>query len=366
MRDMINKGLISDYKTEQIFSIVRWIFLVVAVIMFYYPPIETIVKFNGYTFNYLLIFGFIYMTIAQISLSLASEDRVIFNILIKAGILFDYIALIWLLVLSGGVTSPLFPISYLLVMHATIYWRIKGAIVSCSIMLLSYLILFLVSLPGPSFSTVIFVLNVTFLLVIGFFGALIVNRERYHQKLQGEYKDVMIRDYLTGLYNHRHFQETLKVLLTSKNQSEITVLLGDIDNFKRINDEYGHVVGDQVLMKIGEVLQSSIPKSVGSSFRYGGEEFAILFHTANRDQIVHLIKNVYTKLQDATFTSDSGPFSVTMSFGLYSQSKVKNNHVDLVRKADDLLYTAKKQGKNQAIFDCGTIIKGTLSTKEVS
>jgi diguanylate cyclase len=350
--------LLTDFVTEQIFSIVRWIFLIVSCIVFYYPPIASIVNFELHTFNYLLIFGFTYMTIAQISLWLAPGNHTIFKLLMKTGILFDYIALMWLLCLTGGVTSPLFPISYLLIMHSTIYWKILGAAVSCTVMVISYSILFWISLPLSNLSIVIFILNITFLVVIGFFGALIVNRERHHQILQYVYRDLVVRDYLTGLYNHRHFQETLKISLSDNSMIEMSVVLADIDNFKMINDQHGHVVGDKVLMKIGEILQKTIPASLGSSFRYGGEEFAILLHTTDKEKIIPCLEQVYKELREVQFTSENGTFSITMSFGLFINQYGISNQVDLVSRADKLLYKAKHNGKNQAIFDCGTVIRG--------
>jgi diguanylate cyclase (GGDEF)-like protein len=350
--------LLTDFVTEQIFSIIRWIFLVVSCIVFYYPPIAAIVNFDLHSFNYLLIFGFTYMTIAQIALWLAPGNHTIFTLLMKTGILFDYIALIWLLCLTGGVTSPLFPISYLLIIHSTIYWKILGAALSCTVMAISYSILFWISLPIPNLSIVIFLLNLTFLIVIGFFGALIVNRERHHQKLQYVYKDLVVRDYLTGLYNHRHFQETLKNSLLDSSKTGISVVLADIDNFKKINDLHGHVVGDKVLKKIGEILQNKIPPSLGCSFRYGGEEFAILFHTTDKEKIIPCLEQVYKELREVHFTSENGDFSITMSFGLFTNPEGICNQVDIVRCADKLLYKAKHNGKNQAIFDCGTVIRG--------
>ncbi|MCM3690715.1 GGDEF domain-containing protein [Neobacillus niacini] len=355
---MKDKFLLTDTVTEQIFSIVRWIFLVVAVIVFYYPPIASIVNFELHTFNYLLIFGITYMTVAQIALWLAPGNHTIFKLLMKTGILFDYIALIWLLFLTGGVTSTLFPISYLLVMHSTIYWKIHGAVLSCTVVVISYFILFWTSLPLPKLSIVIFLLNLTFLIVIGFFGALIVNRERHHQKLQYVYKDLIVRDYLTGLYNHRHFQETLKNSFSSNSKSGMAVVLADIDNFKKVNDTHGHVVGDKVLMKIGEILQNTIPSTLGNSFRYGGEEFAILFNTADNEKIIPCLEKVYKELREVQFVSENGSFSVTMSFGLFSNQQGISNQVEIVRRADKLLYKAKHNGKNQAIFDCGTVIRG--------
>ncbi|WP_273130801.1 GGDEF domain-containing protein [Bacillus weihaiensis] len=353
-----NHFLLTDYRTEQIFSLLRWIFLLLAFLIFNFRPIAEIAKFNVQTFNYLLIFGIIYMICSQVALAKVSHDHKIFTSIMKAGILFDYIALMWLLILSGGVTSPLFPISYLIVMHATIYWGIKGAAISCVGMILSYVGLFIVDYPLQPFSFFIFILNTMFLFIIGFFGALIVNRERYHYRLQGRYKDLMIRDYLTGLYNHRHFQDTLKQAYLNKNTTKMSVVLADIDNFKQVNDQYGHVTGDQVLMKIGEMLKKTVPPSVGDCFRYGGEEFALVFYTDDRITIMAYLDSIFKELNQLTFTDDQTTFSVTMSIGLVKGINRYDSSYTVVKQADELLYKAKKNGKNQACFDCGAIIKG--------
>lgn len=98
--------------------------------MFYFPPLADHLSFNRNSFPFLLIMGFTYMSLAQIALMRLHRHDKYFQVLAKTGILFDYIAYFWLLLLSGGISSRLFPISFLITMHATIYWRTRGAIIS--------------------------------------------------------------------------------------------------------------------------------------------------------------------------------------------------------------------------------------------
>ena len=197
-----------DRETEKIFSYLRWIFLLVGILVFYFPPLADRLNFTKETFPLLLAIGFVYMTVAQVALIKMSAGNEYFNILTKAGIIFDYIALMWLLALTNGVISPLFPIAYLVVMHATIYWRTKGAILSSISLTIGYTTIFAFQAQFDFHTTFVFILNLVFIWIIGVFGSLIVIRERKHLKQKEIFHELMFTDYLTGLYNHRHFQRS--------------------------------------------------------------------------------------------------------------------------------------------------------------
>ncbi|WP_456275755.1 GGDEF domain-containing protein [Bacillus sp. AK128] len=340
---------LDDYKMEQIFNALRWIFLIVAAIFFYYPPIASVLDYNQYSFTILFIIGVFYMSSTQLVLFFHANNKRIFSIVMKAGIVFDYIAANWLLILSGGAESYLFPIFFLIIMHATIYWRIPGAICSFISMLLSYTAIFFFSSPEITPIQVInYLLNIGFLLIIGMLGALIVNRERKQLTQTNEYRSMLNRDYLTGLYNHRHFQEQLR---SKKNQ--ITVAMIDIDYFKNVNDTYGHVVGDQVLRDIGQLLEDSVPSNKGLAFRYGGEEFSLIFFTSKLEDVKPYILDIYKKLNEVKFIAENKTFTITLSLGVANKDLRTNNEVDIVKVADELLYEAKNAGKNRAFFSNG-------------
>ncbi|MGM0826917.1 MAG: GGDEF domain-containing protein [Bacillota bacterium] len=114
-------------------------------------------------------------------------------------------------------------------------------------------------------------------------------------------------DYLSGLFNQLSFQEKFRRKVDA-NES-FTVLLGDIDDFKKVNDEYGHLTGDDVIRKVGEVFRTLSETYNGQAFRYGGEEFVILLPHMDDDFIHQFLKELYSRLETLA------PISISMSFG---------------------------------------------------
>jgi diguanylate cyclase (GGDEF)-like protein len=160
-------------------------------------------------------------------------------------------------------------------------------------------------------------------------------------------KKLSITDGLTGLFNHRYITDALSKLVEENNRYKETLSIAmlDIDNFKQTNDEYGHLFGDEVLVKIANSIEGSLRKTdmVG---RYGGEEFLILFaHTGLKgaaESAERIIKNV------ENLKWDNENFKITISAGVCEK---KDEDISLlIKKADDLLYTAKKKGKNRAEY----------------
>ncbi|WP_442599564.1 GGDEF domain-containing protein [Neobacillus sp. D3-1R] len=349
---------LNDYQTEKLFSILRWVFLGISIILFYVPPISTILGFNHTTFPILLSVGILYMTLSQIALNRIKPEDEWFKKITKLGIVFDYIALIWLLALTGGVESYLFPISYLLIMHATIYWKTKGAFISSLAVSIGYTAIYLILDNGLD-HIFLYLINSFFTWIVGLFGSLIVLRERKHMKQKEIYQELLVQDYLTGLYNHRHFQENLAYL--SLNQTEFTLIMGDIDDFKQINDKYGHLVGDEVLKQLGKTIQTLVDKFNGHAFRYGGEEFAIILEQTTENQIKLFLNDLYKELHLTTYTDEK--WSITMSFGV-ALSHSAPTHSHLLAEADGLLYEAKAKGRNCACFKSGTVYVNEYNLSE--
>lgn len=151
-------------------------------------------------------------------------------------------------------------------------------------------------------------------------------------------------DSLTGLINRRAV-ETLYDPLKSPN---VWTILLDLDDFKTINDHYGHIVGDQVLQAVGSLLQQTFRHESIATARYGGEEFLLLVpSTVSVNELGTLITIFLDQLQDR---SQSWPRPVTMSGGVV-QSHFQESFNSLVSRADALLYQAKAQGKNCIQWD---------------
>jgi two-component system cell cycle response regulator len=162
------------------------------------------------------------------------------------------------------------------------------------------------------------------------------------EKLEEEVKRLSITDDLTGLYNHRHFFKTLETELArlKRQKTSLSLLMFDLDHFKRYNDLYGHLEGDRVLRKIGEIAKNSIRSNVDSGYRYGGDEFAALLIGASADQALTIAERIRSSIEQAGFRN------ITVSIGLSEYE----DHFDLegfVKSADDAMYISKQSGGNR-------------------
>jgi diguanylate cyclase len=352
MKKMRLSLYLNDYETEKLFSYLRWLFLLVSVIIFYVPPFSTNIESQTELFPYLLTAGCLYMLVTQIALYRMRDNKKNLHYVLKAGILFDYIALIWLMALSGGVHSPLYPISILFVLHATIYWRTKGALISLFSFNIAYILMGVMTVDVSLFEHYFTVMmNVFFLCIIGVFGALIMLRERSHYVQKEAYHFLMHQDYLSGLFNHRSFQEKLRENTASG--KSFSLFLGDIDDFKKVNDEYGHQKGDEVIKEVGDILRAFLSDYNGQAFRYGGEEFALLLPHFENENMNSFLDELYCELRKAR------SLSISMSFG-HASSSEENEPEKLLSLADKRLYKAKQAGKKRACLKDGEIYSGDL------
>ena len=160
-------------------------------------------------------------------------------------------------------------------------------------------------------------------------------------------KKLSITDGLTGLFNHRYTMDALSRLIEENNRYKqpLSISMLDIDNFKKANDEYGHLFGDEVLVKISNSIEGCIRKTdmVG---RYGGEEFLVLFAHINLKGAVESVERIIKSVENLKWEKKN--FKITISAGVCE--KKDEDITTLIKKADDLLYAAKKKGKNRAEF----------------
>jgi diguanylate cyclase (GGDEF)-like protein len=156
-------------------------------------------------------------------------------------------------------------------------------------------------------------------------------------------------DYLTQLPNRSHIHSRFDSI--AKHNKDLCVVLADIDNFKSINDTYGHLVGDDVLRIVAEQLSHSLRK-VDVIGRWGGEEFIMLLPETSAEQALIIVERIRENIAAISFpiTTTSGTFSTTISFGI-CQLPLKNNAInDYIAAADQALYKAKSNGKNQSVI----------------
>jgi diguanylate cyclase (GGDEF)-like protein/PAS domain S-box-containing protein len=166
-----------------------------------------------------------------------------------------------------------------------------------------------------------------------------------------KYKELSITDDLTGLFNQRHFYNQLRAEIEriQRYKHPLALLLLDVDNFKIYNDTYGHLAGDKVLAKLGEVIRKLIRKT-DSGYRYGGEEFTvILTETRGQDAGVAAERLRKRFADEIFFPVPLEPVSVTVSVGI-AHYREGEEIASFVKRADQNMYEAKAKGKNCVYF----------------
>ncbi len=157
-------------------------------------------------------------------------------------------------------------------------------------------------------------------------------------------------DGLTGLGTKRRFLQQLEaeIAVARRVQESPSLLMIDIDHFKKVNDTYGHPIGDKILRGVGDLLLKGIRKSDGSAYRYGGEEMAVLLPRTTTETAAAVAERLRASIENRKFGIDRRrSIGVTASFGVASFLLSMEGGSELVRRADEALYRAKREGRNR-------------------
>jgi diguanylate cyclase (GGDEF)-like protein len=178
-------------------------------------------------------------------------------------------------------------------------------------------------------------------LVVGQLG-IKLDLAQAHERLRG----LASRDGLTGLNNHRTFQQGLGQALAraERRKAPLSLLLVDIDHFKPLNDTHGHPFGDTVLKAVARVIERA-GRRTDLAARYGGEEFALILEDSDAKGAAGVAERVRTEIEALRF--EGKPARVTVSVGLAVHPEQASTQAELIARADAALYTAKKRGRNQ-------------------
>jgi len=170
-------------------------------------------------------------------------------------------------------------------------------------------------------------------------------------RLYSKLEEMALIDGLTGLYNRMFFNKEIQNCMENYKKFNVPFVLVilDLDHFKKVNDTYGHVCGDMVLQKISDLVKLEIRRD-DFVFRYGGEEFAIIFRNTKDMEVIKLrLEAVRQRIEETVIDYQGKPVSVTCSFGAVCCTLIdKMDNVDMiVKKADEALYEAKRSGRNK-------------------
>lgn len=169
-------------------------------------------------------------------------------------------------------------------------------------------------------------------------------------RMLGELTNLAITDGLTKLFNSRHFYNQLE-LETDRSfryHHPLSLLLFDIDNFKKYNDTYGHLEGDKVLLRIGQTIKSCL-RTMDTAYRYGGEEFTVILPETGGEEAVTVGERIRSTVEADKFIPNSEIVTITVSVGV-TQHDYKEEISTFVKRADQAMYLSKQNGRNKVSF----------------
>jgi diguanylate cyclase (GGDEF)-like protein len=182
--------------------------------------------------------------------------------------------------------------------------------------------------------------------------------DEYHKDEAGTFRKffhLTIIDQLTGIYNRRYLDGSLKkiIKLHSRTGGYLSILMIDIDHFKKYNDTYGHDAGDECLRKVAAALSQCIIRDEDFVARYGGEEFAVVLPNTDKNGALLIAKRMLERVRECKIPHDTGDIAdfVTVSIGV---TTCITNHLqhgsDYIKAADKALYESKRNGRNRYTF----------------
>lgn len=171
---------------------------------------------------------------------------------------------------------------------------------------------------------------------------------RYHKTLEekDKFQKLSITDPITQLTNHRYFQEKLRLEWDKHTQrkDQLSLAIVDIDYFKRLNDQYGHPEGDNILSLVSQRMVSSLP-SFATLSRYGGEEFGLILPNCDKEKA----NEISELLRKSVCDNPIADHQITVSVGVSTSPEFANSVDELILGADQALYQAKRLGRNQTV-----------------
>lgn len=184
--------------------------------------------------------------------------------------------------------------------------------------------------------------------IFGGYGA--TRFTRYNRETRELMRVTSETDELTGLFNRRHYSRYSQQLVDSshRNSQPLSVLMFDLDDFKQVNDELGHAAGDVVLIEISRIMSQNLRKA-DHAYRWGGEEFLVLLPQTSLADAVLVANKIIKQVAESTFYYHPHEIKLTISAGVAECNHEACILQNIIKRADQALYLAKQQGKNQVV-----------------
>lgn len=180
--------------------------------------------------------------------------------------------------------------------------------------------------------------------------------ERELRALQESLREQSTHDPLTGLYNRRYLEETLarELILAQREGHPVSVIMGDLDHFKAVNDRFGHLAGDEVLRVFGNLMKQQVRGS-DSYCRYGGEEFLLLLPRMSAANAARRAEQLRSAMAASPVTYGTASIAVTASFGVATFPQDGRSGDELIAAADSAMYAAKAAGRDRVCVSSGPV-----------
>ncbi|MET1411521.1 GGDEF domain-containing protein [Roseibium sp. HPY-6] len=169
------------------------------------------------------------------------------------------------------------------------------------------------------------------------------------EQVAQRHKEAAMRDPLTGAYNRREFQSRLEDLLHASSRKTFGLLNFDLDHFKQVNDQFGHLAGDQALVKVVAATKAQLRKD-DCFARLGGEEFAVILPDISRENAAKVADRLRQRISEIQFDFAPEDFRITASAGIYHGDGSEVVMEDLLQAVDESLYRSKNNGRNCVTF----------------
>ncbi len=191
-------------------------------------------------------------------------------------------------------------------------------------------------------------------------GNIVASTQKNTSSRVSRLQSLAATDGLTGLINRRQFNQQLdaEVARAKRYRKPLSLALFDIDDFKKINDFYGHTTGDRILKELGALITQNVRESDVAA-RYGGEEFALILPETGQIDAYELLERLRAMIERTVYCLPDNPITATISVGVAQLDLDDGKGYEIIEKADTNLYAAKRQGKNQVVY-------GTLTPPKVN
>ena len=201
---------------------------------------------------------------------------------------------------------------------------------------------------------------VPFACTLALYGNIVSSMVRNTSSRVSKLQSLAATDGLTGLINRRQFNHQLDTEIARARRYKKPLSLGlfDIDDFKKINDFYGHTTGDRILKELGALVTVNV-READIPARYGGEEFALILPETGQIDAYELLERLRAMIERTVFCLPDNPMTISVSVGVAQMDGDKPKAFELIEKADAALYEAKKLGKNRVVY-------GILPTPKIS